>query len=307
MIEVIKGGLLTTIQDAGRVGYRHLGIPESGYMDDYNAPLANWLVDNPLTFPLLEITMSGPTLKIHNEHRLAVTGGNIRVKINDQEINVYETFNVFKGDVLSFGTMNTGYRAYLSVAGGFLGEEFLNSHSTYVPGNFGGLKGRALEPGDHLQVNPVKSRANHRSVPEYLRTNYSASRRIRFIEGPEFEYFLDESPMGVSGSYTIDHKSDRMGIRLTGFSGELIEKEIISSPVCKGTIQVLPDNNLIVLMNDGQVTGGYPRIGVIIKADLHLMAQVKAGDHIQLMPVTHEEATSLNHYRMRLLNNLQTL
>jgi antagonist of KipI len=302
MISVIKAGLFTTIQDMGRSGYRRFGIPESGVMDKYNATLANWLVNNKAAAPILEITMSGPELIFTTSANIALTGADMSPDINGNILPLYQSTAVSEGDILSFGRLKAGCRTYLAVNGGFKAEFFINSYSTYTLAEKGGFEGRALKPGDNLQISESKKKSPvKRIIPEYIRTKFAAINRIRYIPGPEAGHIEDDSPGGLPGIYTVHPQSDRMGIRLAGFDGEVSDKEIVSSPVNKGTIQLLPDNNLIVLMNDGQVSGGYPRLGNVIGADLHLMAQLKPSDQVKLMPVTIEEAESLFSYQSDLL------
>lgn len=302
MIDVLKPGVFTTIQDMGRFGYRRFGIPESGVLDKYNATLANWLVYNNENVPLLEITMSGPELKFTQALTIAITGAEMTPKINGKLIPLYKSIFVSAGDVLKFGRLKAGFRCYLAVNGGFNAELFLNSYSTYTLAQKGGFEGRILRSGDRLQIKKSKNKVrNKRIIPEYIRTKFTGLNAIRYIIGPEAELIEDDSPGSVPGIYAVHQQSDRMGIRLTGFDGEVNTKEILSSPVNKGTIQLLPDYNLIVLMNDGQVSGGYPRLGNIIAADLHLMAQLKPGDQVKLMPVTIEKAEGLFKYQTALL------
>lgn len=302
MIEVIKPGFFTLIQDNGRKGYRRFGIPECGSMDHYNATLANWLVNNPSDAALLELTIAGPKLLFNQKCKIAVTGADMTPMLNGDNIRLYESITIKTGDILSFGRLIHGCRSYLAVEGGLEGEYFLGSRSTYTLASMGGFEGRKLKAGDMLIIKNVHMNPEAlRTVPEHLHTKFPMPWKIRFIEGPEFEYIDEESPMGIAEEFLVHQNSDRMGIRLSGFFGEVIEKEIISSPVNKGTIQLLPDNDLMILMNDGQVSGGYPRLGNVISTDLHLMAQVKPGDKISLMKVSREKAEFLNEFQHRLL------
>ena len=298
--------MFTTIQDTGRPGYRRFGIPESGAMDGYNAMLANWLVCNKIKAPLLEITMTGPRMKFNITATVAITGADMSATINGKPASRYHSLIMVPGDELRFGRLKKGCRAYLAVTGGFKAETFLDSCSTYTLAEKGGIEGRPLKAGDQLIIRGNKYIAKEeRMVPEFIRTKFTAIKAARYVRGPEADFIDEESPMDLSEKYTIHPESDRMGIRLSGFFGEVRDKEIISSPVNKGTIQLLPDDNLIVLMNDGQVSGGYPRLGNIIAADLHLLAQLKPGDRIKLMPVSVAEAESLYRYQVGLLKKYQ--
>ncbi|MGK7390335.1 MAG: biotin-dependent carboxyltransferase family protein [Candidatus Cyclobacteriaceae bacterium M2_1C_046] len=303
MIEVISPGLLTTIQDLGRENVRRFGVPQSGAMDEYNAFLANWLVNNNEGSPLLEFTMTGPSLKFNSSCTIGIAGADMGAKLNDAPISNYTSVSVSAGDVLDFTQARSGFRTYLSVKGGFSAEEFLNSYSTYTLANIGGYNGRALKKGDVLNLSAPEI-TDGKTVPEHVQTKFNLTRTIRIIEGPEYELISEDSPMGLAGNYKIHMNSDRMGIRLTGFIGEVSEKEIISSAVNKGTIQLLPDNDLIVLMSDGQVSGGYPRLGNVISADIHLLAQCRPGEQVKLLPVSLDEAVHLWSHQCKLLKAL---
>lgn len=303
MIEVLSPGLFTTIQDSGRKNFRRFGVPQSGAVDNYNAYLANWLVNNAEDTPFLELTMTGPTLKFNCSCTIGITGSDMKADLNSKAVPLYTTIPISEGDILSFKQVNAGFRTYLSINGGFSGEEFLNSYSTYTLANIGGYKGRQLKKGDTLNLS-APGPAVERIVPEHVQTKFSGLQIIRIVEGPEYDLISEDSPMGLAGNYTIHMNSDRMGIRLTGFIGEVSEKEIISSPVSMGTIQLLPDNNLIVLMNDGQVSGGYPRLANVISADLHLLAQVQPGEKIKILPVSLDEAIHLWSHQYKLLKAL---
>lgn len=305
MIEVISPGFFTTIQDLGRKNYRSYGFPESGAMDDYNACLANWLVNNAADVPVLEVTMTGPVLKFNNACIIGITGADMSPELNNKVIGSYHSIEVHPGDVLTLKNSTKGFRTYISVSGGFTGDKFLNSCSTYALAEIGGFKGRKLLKGDILDHPKRKQEKNKiKIVPEHLQTKFDSNSTIRVLEGPEFDLILEDSPMGLAGIFKIHLNSDRMGIRLSGFFGDVNKKEIISSPVTKGTIQLFPDNNLIVLMNDGQVTGGYPRLGNVISADLHLLAQMKPGDEVKLLPISLAEAHHLWWHQQNLLKPL---
>lgn len=304
MISVLHPGLFTTIQDIGRINYRRYGMPESGAMDNYNAYLANWLVENSANAALLEITMSGPVLNFETDCIIGLAGADMKATVNKKAIVNYKAHQIIAGDTLQLAQAVKGCRTYLAVNGGIAGNMFLKSRSTYSLAGVGGFKGRPLKKGDALTLTSPAKISNLKEVPEHLQMKFASDPIIRFTQGPEFKFITEDSPMGLAGNYKVHMNSDRMAIRLTGFIGDVAEKEIISSPVNKGTIQILPDNDLVVLMNDGQVSGGYPRLGNIISADLHLLAQVKPGGQLSLLPVNLPEAIELWEHQQKLLHSL---
>lgn len=292
-ISVEAPGLFTTIQDGGRVGFRRFGVPGSGVMDDYSAKLANLLVGNEVSDPLLEISFSGPRMIFQGSAVIAITGADISAKLNGRLLSMYQTVTVRKGDELTFGKLISGCRAYLSVRGGFIADHVMNSCSTYVPARFGGHNGRRLAKGDLLFFLQKPIHTISLKVPEHFIPVFKNKRTIRVLRGPEwigeqYKQLLE------SKTFMVSKDADRMGIRL---EGHLLENEssgtMISSPLAPGVIQMVPSGTLIISMKDGQTTGGYPRICSIISADLGYAGQLKPGDEINFRVIDNEEAKSL--------------
>ncbi|WP_277222001.1 biotin-dependent carboxyltransferase family protein [Peptoniphilus vaginalis] len=291
-IDVINGGILTTIQDSGRYGYQELGIPTSGVMDDYNYRLANILVGNKLDEAVLEMTYFGPTLKFNEDLTLAITGSDMNPKINGQPAPMFETIKVKAGDTLQFGKVNEGVRGYLAF-GGSIDVPLVNgSKSTHIKTKMGGIDGRALKPKDTLNIVGSKDKTMRRIPEEYL-PKFNHCNVLRLVLGPQDDYFTEKGIHDLfrSGGYQVTKDFDRMGIRLKGTSIEHKETaDIISDGTTFGSIQVPANGQPIILVADRQTTGGYTKIGNVITPDLYKLAQMSFLDKVLFQKVTIEEA-----------------
>ena len=220
-IDVINGGILTTIQDSGRYGYQELGIPTSGVMDDYNYRLANILVGNKLDEAVLEMTYFGPTLKFNEDLTLAITGSDMNPKINGQPAPMFETIKVKAGDTLQFGKVNEGVRGYLAFGGSIDVPVVNGSKSTHIKTKMGGIDGRALKPKDTLNIIGSKDKTMRR-IPEKYLPKFNHCNLLRVVLGPQDNYFTEKGIHDLfrSGGYQVTKDFDRMGIRLKGTSIE---------------------------------------------------------------------------------------
>lgn len=291
-IDVINGGILTTIQDSGRYGYQELGIPTSGVMDDYNYRLANILVGNKLDEAVLEMTYFGPILKFNEDLTLAITGSDMNPKINGQPAPMFETINVKAGDTLQFGKVNEGVRGYLAFGGSIDVPVVNGSKSTHIKTKMGGIDGRALKPKDTLNIVGSKDKTMRR-IPEKYLPKFNHCNLLRVVLGPQDDYFTEKGIHDLfrSGGYQVTKDFDRMGIRLKGTSIEHKETaDIISDGTTFGSIQVPANGQPIILVADRQTTGGYTKIGNVITPDLHKLAQISFLDKILFQKVTIEEA-----------------
>jgi antagonist of KipI len=297
-IKIHKPGVLTTIQDAGRTGYRSIGVGSAGAMDLFAVRVANYLCGNDGHEAALEINFPGPEIVFEQDAVISITGGNFSALLNERAVPSWRTLLVKKNSILKFAKPAAGARAYLAVAGGWQAGEWLGSFSTHLKLAVGGCSGRALQKGDILHF-PLTTL----SFPENKISQWSISGseidkvykpllNIRCLPGAEY-HLLTESAKRIFAQqqFTISHQSDRMGYRLEG-EPLLLETslELISSPVDAGTIQLLPTGNGIILMADHQTTGGYPRIGAVIKADLSKLAQAKPAELLNFSLVTIETA-----------------
>ncbi len=294
-IDVINGGILTTIQDSGRYGYQELGIPTSGVMDDYNYRLANILVGNKLDEAVFEMTFFGPTLKFNENLIIAITGSNMNPKINGELAPMYETIKVKKGDTLQFGKVNEGIRSYLAF-GGSIDVPIVNgSKSTHIKTKMGGIEGRALKAKDEINIKKSKEETM-RKIPEKYIPKISHCNILRIVLGPQDDYFTEKGIHDLfrSGGYQVTKDFDRMGIRLKGTAIEHKETaDIISDGTTFGSIQVPANGQPIILVADRQTTGGYTKIGNVITADLHKLAQMTFLDKVLFQEIKIEEAQKL--------------
>ena len=295
MIEVIKPGLLTTVQDKGRWGYQCYGVAVAGAMDPFALASANRLVGNPEGAAGLEMTLLGPTLRLHRETIFALAGADLGPRLNGEPIPNWTCHLAQSGALLDFAVRKSGIRAYLAISGGIDVPPIMGSRATYLLGRFGGLDGRALKPRDRLPILPpaVESRNfNGRVFPEDLRPPYRKNPTLRVVPGPFADFFSREAIQVLfSTEYTITPQSDRMGYRLQGEPLRRQKpKELISCGLANGTIQVPPDGQPIILLADRQSIGGYPIVATLILADLPLIAQCAPGDKLRFSPVSIEEA-----------------
>lgn len=282
MIEVLKAGLYDTIQDLGRLGFQSFGVPISGAMDAYASALANTLVGNTPNAAVMEITVMGPKLKFHCDTRIAITGAFINPYLNGELIKTNAAMSVKVSDVLSFGVLEYGCRAYLSVFGGFLSEEKMGSRSMYQ----GITTHYRLQKGDLLPISEV----TRNTIPSLSSIKISKKRflseDLEVYKGPEFDALsLQQQDVLSSQKFTVSKDSNRMAYQFKEcFDNEL--KPIITSLVLPGTVQLTPSGQLIVLMRDCQTTGGYPRVLQLTEMAIQLLSQKYVEDQIQFKCLT---------------------
>ncbi len=296
---VILSGPQTTVQDAGRGGMRHLGVPLSGAADQISLALSNAALGNPWDAPALECTLGGLVLEFTEQTEFALGGAEMTAALNDTPLSLYDPISVSAGDRLKLGQARVGMRCYIAIAGGIAGSDFLGSVSTHLPARLGGVDGRALSAGDHIIAGSLQI-GQTVDVPTYLRTTMSHDWFLRTLPGPEYENFSDEARRCLfSQNFSADRRGDRMGIRL---SGKTIEPPDLppmkSSAVFPGTIQCPPDGAPFLLLSDAQTLGGYPRIAQLIDADLPLAGQIRPGDRVWFLETTTEAARQITMQRM---------
>jgi antagonist of KipI len=295
VIEVIKPGLLTTVQDRGRWGYQSHGVGIAGALDSFALTAANLLVGNPEGLAGLEITLVGPTLRFHRETIFALAGGDLDPSLDGQSIPNWTCHLASFGSVLSFKAPKSGIRTYLAVSGGIEIPPVMGSRSTYLLGRFGGLEGRALKAQDSLPIPPPSEDFRSligRTLPKGIRPPYQKNPCLRVILGPFEEFFAEEGIRAfLSAAYTITPQSNRMGYRLQGVPIPRQKTgELITCGLANGTIQVPPDGQPILLLADRQTIGGYPIIATMIHADFSLAAQCAPGERLSFSEVSVEEA-----------------
>ncbi len=294
----LSDSLLTTIQDLGRSGFRSSGVNPNGAMDKKAVRLINILLGHDENEAVLEIHFPSPKILFESDATIAIGGADFGAKISGTGIKNWSTHFVKKGQTLSFPAKNKGNRAYLSVKGGFKIESWLNSKSTNLKAKIGGFNGSGLKKNDRLFFKsglPKTEIGSNLQISRNLIPNYSNAATIRVIAGNEFESLTGLcEQVFLKTSFQIDGNSDRMGFRLRGEGLYLIGSfELASSAVDFGTVQLLPNGQMILLMADHQTTGGYPRIAHIISEDLPIAAQLGANDRISFELVSFEEAENL--------------
>lgn len=279
-LHFLKTGLQTTIQDGGRTGYQSYGIPISGAMDKQSANLANLIVGNEVDTPVLEITLLGPKIQFEGSCQIAITGANLSPKINHQPVSNYETINVKDGAILSFGATQIGCRSYLAVRGHWQIKKWLDSYSA-LPNNVEATPESYIQKEKPLQIETAP-RIPKKILPLDKQPIYPNSLKIKVLPGPEFEQFSNYT-IGYffSGTHKITNESNRMGYRLdTRLNDFKPQKEVISSGIIPGTIQITRAGQPVILMSDAQTVGGYYRIANVLTEDLNKLAQLKPGEEV---------------------------
>ena len=276
MIKVLKEGLFTTIQDIGRFGYKNIGVPVSGSMDQTSAKLANLLLGNDESSAVLEMTLVGPTLEFMNDTYISITGADMNPSLNKQKVLQNKPLFVNKGDILYLSHSSNGMRSYLGIKGGFNSEKKLGSKSFYK----GITKREKLIKNDKIKFAKVTSSPMkmNKSINDF---KINRKNKINVFKGPEFD-LLDSNSKDIifNTDFTIGI-NNRMGYNLV----EPIENSIssiISSPVMPGTVQLTPSGRLIILCRDCQTSGGYPRVLQLDKSSMDSLSQKTIGETIKL-------------------------
>lgn len=304
-VKVLHAGLLTTIQDLGRYGAQKYGVIVSGAMDSYSLRLANLLVGNEEGEGALEVTLFGTSLQFEQDQLIAITGGDLAVSLDGKKAPMWRPILARKGSILTFKSGTKGSRAYIAFAGGITIPQTMGSKSTYLRAGIGGFQGRALQKDDSFECGEMnelsqsffsklkKMNAHFTWSINYKQLiNFQQTQTIRVLKGTEFERFDEKSKQLLfKESYILTTQADRMGYRMEGAALSLTEEfELLSEGVTYGTIQVPSNGQPIILMVDRQTTGGYPKIGQVISADLPSLAQLQPTATVQFLEVSLEEA-----------------
>lgn len=303
---VLHPGLQTSLQESPRSGFRHQGVPRCGPADALSHALANRLVGNAGNKAGLEITLNGAEFAFETDVTLALAGAETEIHLAGARAALHETLFAKAGDRLTVRPFKRGCRVYLAVAGGFEGENWLGSASTYLPAGLGGYAGRALKAGDKLLfAKPPEPALPKLRTPTHLRPHIGASWMLRACPGPDFEELSkqDQSTL-FETRFTLSHRANRMGAELigrklsTGSTGRLP-----SAAVFPGTLQCPPGGHPFLLMVDAGTTGGYPRLAQLIRADRHMLGQLRPGDHLQFKRSSAEDAAIVLKEKTALLRD----
>jgi len=301
-LKVIKAGVLDTIQDNGRYGYQHLGINPGGAMDQFSASVASMLAGNNAGDAVIELHYPASVFLFQQPALIALSGADFSASINGEPVPVNHPVWVNKNSILHFQKIVSGARVYLAVHGGLKMEPWLGSHSTNKKAAKGGLNGRALKKDDEIGFNktnfpPVLSEKEFIVFPWKADSNWEKNKKgeLLILQGNEWNRLT--APARESffmTSFVITRRSDRMGYLLNNIPlAVMTNEEVISSGADMGTIQLLPDGKLIILMADHQTTGGYPRLAHVISAHHSRLAQMKAGDKFRFKMSSQQTAETL--------------
>jgi biotin-dependent carboxylase-like uncharacterized protein len=275
MLKVLKSGFYTTVQDQGRKGYRNKGVPLSGALDSIAASRANSLLENPSSAALLEITMTGPEIEFDADTFICLTGAKLSPNLNKKPIQNNTVIKIRKGDKLTFGKLEKGFRAYMGLKGGLKEKTVLGSKSYYYP----------LTQYACIKKNAVLS---FDTVPDFLpkitelkTTNFLEEFSLEAYKGPEFKLLSEKQQNKLlSMNFTVSKNNNRMAYQLAeNLEGH--SHEMLTSATLPGTVQITPAGRIIILMKDGQTTGGYPRVLQLSEKAICILAQKKFGDTIK--------------------------
>lgn len=273
---VLDPGPLTTVQDAGRVGWAHLGVPRAGYLDRSSAVLANRLVGNPGHTALLETTAGGVTIRLLAAHTLAVTGARCDLRADGRALPLDEAVVLPAGVEVTVGPAAVGLRSYVALAGGLDVTPVLGSRSTDT---LAGLGPGVVTSGAHLRVGRAVGVAPW--IPATRTASWAPSGLLRVVPGPQADWLEDVRSLdGACGR--VDAASNRVGLRLTGLQLRRRVGEMPSEGMVLGAVQLPPSGEAVVFLNDHPTTGGYPVVAVVHPDDLDWCAQARPGDTVTL-------------------------
>ncbi|MFG6440715.1 biotin-dependent carboxyltransferase family protein [Roseateles sp. LKC17W] len=303
MIEIVRAGPLATVQDLGRPGWRDRGLSLCGALDEFALQAGNLLVGNTSGAAGLEFTLGGATLRFHADSCIAVTGTDADAQLDGRAVHPWWRLRVRAGQTLKLAAPRERMRSYLAVTGGINVPEALGSRSTDLKAHFGGLDGRALRDGDCLPLiagAALPSRAVGLRPPVWTPS-------VRALPGPEYDDFAaDARDAFWSNDWTVTPQSNRMGYRL---AGPVLTREhgveLPSHGVLPGVVQVPPSGQPIALLADAQTTGGYPKIAVVIHADLWKLAQLRLGARVRFVRCTQADAATALRDQQLLLNQMR--
>lgn len=289
-LTVIRPGVQSSLQDLGRYSYAKQGLSQGGAMDLHAYCWVNKLLENPMHCPALEIVIGMADFLAESDLNLAITGADMQAEVDGVAIGNWCSFNMHQGQLLKFKPSRTGMRAYLAVAGGFSVSPTLGSVSTVVRNQLGGIDGGLIKTGDDLPAGPQEL-TDGVHVPHRFVSHYPDKIEVRVIESYQSDsFFNSEKEKFYRSEYTVSQDSDRMGARLAGPSIQIPLGGIISEGIALGAIQFPPDGQPIILLNDRQTLGGYPKLGCVAKVDLPKLAQARPGTVVRFTPISLSKA-----------------
>ena len=304
-LEVTNKGFLCLIQDRGRFGVGHSGLSQGGALDLHSFYWANKLLNNSPTDSLIEITMGGASFTALTNLTLAITGAEMSATIDNSPIHNWQSFHLPKGQTLHFDYAKNGLRSYLAVKNGFNTPTIFNSQSTVTRNELGGIakKGSSFGTGiplnncDIIPINPNNENnqnlISHNQVPIRFQKQYQNHIKLDVIESYQSALFTKESKNTFyQNRYKVNSQSDRMGIYLNGEPIRHKLKDIISEGIAAGSVQIPPNGQPIILLNDRQTLGGYSKIGCISRLSQNKLAQARPNDTVEFSPISLQAATA---------------
>jgi antagonist of KipI len=305
VLRVEEPGLFTTIQDLGRPHAIASGVPPGGAMDRFASSAANLLVGNDRGWATLECTLIGPRLVAERPCIVAITGGDLDLRINGAQAQTWSAISLRTGDQVTFGSRRSGARAYLAVAGGVVGDRWLGSMSTNVMAGRGGMRGRPLTRGDVISAGePLASPVARESFAPRALPPY-ADRTLHVIPGPHERHLSPGAREALFKSdFALSPDSNRMGYRLEGPRLEVSGEEVLSFGLVAGALQVSTSGMPILLMADHQTAGGYPVVVTVVSASMPVAAQLAPGDEVRFAETSIEAALEMREAQREALESL---
>ncbi len=289
-LKVIKSGILTLIQDRGRFNFNHLGVSNSGFLDEYSALWANKLLDNNLNDPLLEILFGQVEFQVTADTNIAITGAKCEFYINDVEKTIWQNHFIKAGDSIKIGKVLNGNRVYLSIKNGFCLKEEFGSVSTSVKEKLGGLDGNKIKTNDTLEFN-ISKKTIFKRVQENLIPKYEEQLTLRVLLSYQHEHFSkSEIDKFFNSEFKITPDFNRMACKLSGTPISCSIDEIISEGISFGAIQIPKDGQPIILLKERQTIGGYPKIGSVLPIDCFKLAQAKIRSFVKFEIIEIQES-----------------
>ncbi|MFT7287706.1 MAG: biotin-dependent carboxylase-like uncharacterized protein [Halieaceae bacterium] len=294
-LHVKQPGLLSLLQDRGRFGEAALGLSNGGPMDPVAHNLCNRLLQNHSDATVVEVSFGGLELEAGADTQLCITGAELTVRIDNRECATWEVLDIRAGQRLTLGFSERGCRSYLGVRGGFIVQPSFGSTATVLREGIGGLRGDRLAVDDILPFAPSAPMDRLR-LHRADRPHYSHQATVRVVPGYQEHHFARiEQRRFFSSAYLVSQRSDRMGYRLDGPAVRCDIEGILSEGIAQGAIQVPADGQPIVLLNDRQTIGGYPKLGCALSIDCAVMAQLRAGDELNFTPISKHNAHNALH------------
>ena len=309
-IRILKGGMLTTVQDLGRTGYQSQGFSVAGVMDVRSFKIANLLLDNPENEAVLEFTLIGPTLQFTSANIIAITGGDFQPTVNGEPVPMYTALYMNKGDILKFGSARTGSRGYVAFSSYLDIPVVMGSRCTNLKSKQGGFKGRKLKEGDYINF-----RIKRRYLPFFLSRKLDINEydqeetTLRVVMGPQYDLFSKQGiDTFLNNEYIVTSDFDRMGCRLEGpFIAPKETSDIISDGIAFGSIQVPSHGKPIILLADRQTTGGYAKIATVASVDIPKLVQRKTDHKVRFQAISVQEAQHLYMEELKELDEMRKI